>query len=378
MEQNFSEAVGKSRGEVIRDIGEFLSTPFLINRQKQLDLCRMLPDLNMQEQLAFALLSEAREQQWAKDETEHFFRAACMPSMGEDAVARMLAVFDAPESGIYAGFEARYGNRFRLMDDSYWATVLALGLDAGEIDRSIAYLRLFTVTLMEVAYMEGRNPPTTYTWGYYESFVGMLDALVAPPDPAPVKVRVKAIGGTAGKRNGNAYLLSLGVDIENPDPVHTAKKVELNIALKDKDGKTITVIRDQLCAIPPKSMFHYGVTRRIAGPAAARFAATVKAEKYEKTGEAPPHAALTQARYGHEENETRLEGTLTPSAPRPYSALCLYYQYRSEQNKIVGGGSEWFYPNKEQEDAPLALSATLPLEIKTAARVVVSGDFDLL
>ena len=38
METEFQKAVGKGLGEVIRDISDFLSTPFVINRQKQIDL----------------------------------------------------------------------------------------------------------------------------------------------------------------------------------------------------------------------------------------------------------------------------------------------------------------------------------------------------
>ncbi len=376
MEKNFSDAVGKSRGEVIRDINEFLATPYWINRQKRLDLCRLVPDLNMHRQLAFGLLSEMKLQGWETNEAEHFFRLCCAPALGEDEAAKMLAVFEAPDSETYALSEKLYGNRFGLLDGSYWATVLALGLDAGEIDRSMEYLRLFTVTLMEVAYMENRNPSSTYTWGYYESFVKMLDALVAEPEPLPEKLRVRAIGGTAGKRQGNAYMLSLGVDVENPDPVHTAKQIDLDITLTDGDGNTITVIRDRLSAISPKTVFHYGVTRRISGPAVAKFSAGVKAAKYAKETAPPPHVTLTHAKYGHGEGETAFEACVTPHSEQPYSALCLHYQFRNEAGKIAGGGNEWFYIPSGEGSAPLSLSSTLPLDIKTAAKVICSADFD--
>ena len=66
METEFQKAVGKGIGEVMRDIADFLSTPFIINEERQLDLCTLIPDLNMHEQFSFALLSEARTQGWSR------------------------------------------------------------------------------------------------------------------------------------------------------------------------------------------------------------------------------------------------------------------------------------------------------------------------
>ena len=72
METEFQKAVGKGIGEVMRDIAEFLSTPFIINEERQLDLCTLVPDLNMHEQFSFALLSEAHTQGWEQETAENF------------------------------------------------------------------------------------------------------------------------------------------------------------------------------------------------------------------------------------------------------------------------------------------------------------------
>lgn len=358
----------------MRDVAEFLSTPFLINQEKKIDLCTLLPDLNMWEQFSFALLAEAREQGWSAEETELFYRRSCADVISEDLCARMLAVFDAPDSQTYAAMEKCYGNRFSLLDGSYWATVLALGLDAQELDRAMEYLRLFTVALMEIAYMENRNPPTTYTWGYYESFRGMLDALVAEPEPDPLPLKVRAMGGTAGKRKGDAYLLSLGVDLENPNPDRAAQNVDLDITLKDKNGSVIATVKDRISEIAPATVFHYGVTRRIAGAATAGLSAKVRAASFQKS-DATNRVTLSDARIGYGEAQTRLSGRITPPTKSPWSALALHYQFLSADNKILGGSNEWFYKTSESTDT-LTLSASVPVEIKGAAKLVFSADPD--
>lgn len=375
MEKNFKDAVGKSRGEVMRDVAEFLSTPFVINREKQIDLCTLVPELNMWEQFSFGLLAEAREQGWSEEETEQFYRRACAPVIGEETVSRMLEIFRQPKSEAYRSMEQKYGNEFTLLDGSYWATVLALGVDADQLGESMQYLRLYTVTLMEVAFMENRNPKSTYTWGYYESFRQMLDDLIAEPEAEPLPLKVRAIGGTAGKRVGNAYQLSLGVDLENPDPKQTAQSIDLDIVLKDKNGEVIATIKDRLNEIPPAGIFHYGVTRRICGNATASLSATVKAASYAVIKKAPPKLTLCAAKLGKEEASTRLGGSLRLETEKPLSALALHYQFLSAENKIIGGGCEWIYEGLEGT-GELSLSSTIPVRINGATKVVYSADFD--
>ena len=55
METEFQNATGKGIGEVMRDIADFLSTPFVIHREKQIDLCSLVGDLNMHEQFSAPL-----------------------------------------------------------------------------------------------------------------------------------------------------------------------------------------------------------------------------------------------------------------------------------------------------------------------------------
>ena len=359
----------------MRDIAEFLSTPFIVNREKQIDLCTLVPELNMWEQFSFGLLAEAREQTWSQEETEQFYRRACAPVIGEDTVTSMLETFRQPKGEAYRALEQKYGNKFSLLDGSYWATVLALGVDADQLGEAMQYLRLFTVTLMEIAFMENRNPQSTYTWGYYESFRQMLDDLVAEPAADPLPLKVRAIGGTAGKRNGNAYQLSLGVDLENPDPTHTAQNVDLDIVLKDKDGEVIATIKDRLNEIPPASVFHYGVTRRICGNATASLGATVKASAYTVIKKASPKLTLCSAKLGKEDASTRLGGALRLETEKPLSALALHYQFLNADNKIIGGGCEWIYEGLEAS-GDLSLTTAIPVRINGTAKVICSADFD--
>lgn len=184
METEFQKAVGKGMGEVMRDIADFLSTPFIINQERQLDLCTLVPDLNMHEQFSFALLSEAQTQGWEAETAENFYRHACGKIIAPEIISAMLAAFRDRTGKEYRAYAQKYSNRFTALDGSYWSTVLALGIDAGEVSEVMQYLRLFTVCLMEFAYMEDRNPDTTYTWCYYDSFRQMLDELLAEPDPS--------------------------------------------------------------------------------------------------------------------------------------------------------------------------------------------------
>ena len=133
METEFQKAVGKGIGEVVRDIAEFLSTPFIINEERQLDLCTLVPDLNMHEQFSFALLSEAHTQGWEEETAENFYRHACDKVIAPEVVASMILAFRNRDSKEYRTYAQKYGNRFQALDGSYWSTVLALGIDAGQI-----------------------------------------------------------------------------------------------------------------------------------------------------------------------------------------------------------------------------------------------------
>ena len=82
METEFQNAIGKSTGEVIRDIADFLNYPCVIHPERNLDLRQILPDLNMNEQFSFALLSEAEAQGRGLAATESFYRHTCTSIMG--------------------------------------------------------------------------------------------------------------------------------------------------------------------------------------------------------------------------------------------------------------------------------------------------------
>ena len=60
----------------MRDMEEFLSFPCVIHPEKQINLCTLLPDLNMAEQFSVALLSEAEAQGWDTASAEAFYRHA--------------------------------------------------------------------------------------------------------------------------------------------------------------------------------------------------------------------------------------------------------------------------------------------------------------
>jgi hypothetical protein len=378
METEFQKAVGKGIGEVVRDIAEFLSTPFIINEERQLDLCTLVPDLNMHEQFSFALLSEAHTQGWEEETAENFYRHACDKVIAPEVVASMIMAFRNRDSKEYRTYAQKYGNRFQALDGSYWSTVLALGIDAGQISEVMQYLRLFTVCLMEFAYMEDRNPDATYTWCYYDSFRQMLDDLTSAPDPEPQPLKVRALGGSAGKREGETYYLSLGVDIENPNPDRLARNIRLDIVLKDKEGKVITTIGDKLESLDPGAIYHYGVTRKIRGNAVASFSATAKAESHLKL-QTPimKHVALSELRLRKTLEGMFFSGNMTGKYDTPLRSMTLHYQFLNAQNKILGGGSEWVLDGLEP-GGTRQVNSKIALPIEGAAKVVYSIDFDVV
>ena len=378
METEFQNAVGKGIGEVVRDIADFLSTPFIINEERQLDLCTLVPDLNMHEQFSFALLSEAHTQGWNTETAENFYRHACGKVIDPETVSAMVLAFRDRTSREYRAYAQKYSNRFTALDGSYWATVLALGIDAGQISEVMQYLRLFTVCLMEFAYMEDRNPDATYTWCYYDSFRQMLDDLTAEPDPEPLPLKVRALGGSAGKREQDTYYLSLGVDIENPNLDRLARGIQLDIVLKDKDGKVITTIGDKLESLDPGAIYHYGVTRKIRGNAVASFSATAKAAAHLKL-QTPimKHVALSELRLRKNGEGMHFSGNMTGKYDVPLRSMTLHYQFLSAQNKILGGGSEWVLDGLEP-GSTRQVNSKIALPIDGAAKVVYSIDFDVV
>ena len=378
METEFQNAVGKGMGEVVRDIAEFLTTPFIINEERKLDLCTLVPDLNMHEQFSFALLSEAHTQGWEMASAENFYRHACGKIIAPEVITAMIEAFRNPSGKEYRAYAQKYGNRFSALDGSYWSTVLALGIDAEQVGEVMQYLRLFTVCLMEFAYMEDRNPDATYTWCYYDSFRLMLDELLAEPDPEPLPLKVRALGGSAGKREQDSYYLSLGVDVENPNLDRLARNIQLDIVLKDKEGNVITTIGDKLESLDPGAIYHYGVTRKIRGNAVASFSATAKAAAHLKL-QTPimKHVALSELRLKKNGEGMHFSGTMTGKYDTPLRSMTLHYQFLSAQNKILGGGSEWVLDGLEP-GGTRSVSSKIALPIEGAAKVVYSVDFDVV
>ena len=376
MEYEFQNAIGKSVGEVVRDVTDFLSCSCVINPERQIDLAQILPDLNMAEQFSFALLSEAQMQGVRTEEAESFYRHAVGSLVPDAIMDRMIAAFRDPSGDDYRLYRAKYGNSFTLLDGSYWSTCLALGIDCERIEDVLQYLRLFTVCLMEYAYMGDRNPTQTYTWTYYESFRAMLDELTAPPEEPPKPIRVRAIGGTAGKRTEEGYALSLGVDLENPNPDRLARAIRLDITLKDREGNTVAVIKDQIHCMDPSAIYHYGITRKIKGAAVASISASAKAGGYLKLSTPiMKHITLSNLRLGKDEEQTHLTGKMDSKYDTPISTFTLHYQFLSADNKILGGGNEWI-PQGIDGHGSCDFSTTLPLTVKNTAKAVYSIDFD--
>ena len=105
METEFQNAIGKSMGEVARDVAEFLSCSCVIHPKKQIDLFTLLPDLNMTEQFSFAFFSEAEAQGHALSSAESFYRHA-VASVVEDAVIDdMVAAFEDQSGAAYQAYD---------------------------------------------------------------------------------------------------------------------------------------------------------------------------------------------------------------------------------------------------------------------------------
>lgn len=376
METEFQNAVGKSAGEIARDVAEFLSLSCTVTTDRETDLRNLLPDLNMREQFTFALFSEAVTQGWEPSAAENFCMRVCAPYAGSETVARIAAAFRDPDGETFAAYRAKYGSQFSVTDGSYWGSCLALAISAGSVGTVLHDLRLFTVCLTEFAYMDDKNPETTYAWEYYETFRKILDDLTAEPEKEAQKVLVRAIGGTAGKREKDSYLLSLGVDLQNPNPDRMAWNVSLDITLKDAQGNVISVIKDTVACIDPGTVFHYGVTRRVRGAATAGLSAVATADHFSKlTTPIMRHIALENVRLHRGDDGTELTGTLRNGYDVPIRSMVVHYQFLNEKNRILGGGSEWLLESIEA-GAEKPLRALCPVPVKGVAKLLYSVDFN--
>lgn len=366
---------GKNAGEIARDIADFLSQTCVVQGRQEMDLANMLPDLNMREQFSFALLMEAKTQGWSGEAAEAFYLRICAPLVGSEVANAMIAAFRDPDGEAFAIYSEIYGSRFGLSSHSYWTSCLAVAIDAKAISQLLDYLRAFTFCLMEFAYMEDRNPDKTYAWGYYESFGRILSELTTPIEE-PEAIVVRSVGGSAGKREKDGYFLSLGLDVQNPNAGHMAWNTQIDITLKDKDGNVIAVIEDQINCIDPDTVFHYGITRRIRGAAVAHISASARAGTFTKLSlPIMKNIKLTKVSMQKSETEGILKGTLTSSYDRPIKSFALHYQFLSAENKILGGGCEWFF-EEFPEGGEKKIAAKCAVAIRNAAKVVYSVDFN--
>ncbi len=376
MDAELQNRIGKSAGEVARDIADFLNQTCVVQGRQEVDLASILPELNMREQFAFALLMEAHTQGWDSTVAEGFLLRAYAPMAASQAAENVIAAFRDPHGEAFANYLVRYGCDFGLTSPSYWTSALAVAIDAKAIPQLMQYLREFLFCLMEFAYMEDRNPDKTYTWSYYESFNRILAELTTPEE-TPEALKIRSIGGTAGKKEGSDYFLSLGVDLQNPNPSHMAWNVQIDVTLKDKDGNVIAVIGDQINCIDPDSVFHYGITKKIRGEAVAHISATARAGAFTKLSTPiMKHIKLAKPSIKRVDGEARLSGTLTSAYDCSISSYALHYQFLNAENKILGGGSEWFF-EEFSAGGEKRFSLRCPVPVKNAAKVVYSVDFNV-
>lgn len=377
METNLQNAVGKSIGEVARDIADFLSTPYVIGQAHPVELCSLIEDLNMHAQFSFALLSEALTGGWSLAEAEAFYLRTCAPLIDDTLTKRMTEAFRNKEGEDYRTLAKKYGNTFSALDGSYWATVLSVAIDADEVERVLHYLRLFTVTLLEFAYMEGRNPDTTYSWGYYESFRAALESF-ATPESEPLPLTVGRIGGTKSRRDGESYRLSLGAEIQNPNKDKMARGVSVDVTLKDRSGAVIATVKDRIQSMDPDSIYHYAVTKQITGESVASISVVARAASYlSLTTPIMNHVTVSDVRVETRADGTHLFARIKNGYDCPLSGLALHYQFRAESKKPLGGTSEWLLgtlsPGEERE-----IASHIPVPIGNIADIAYSADFDAL
>lgn len=377
METNLQNAFGKSMGEVARDIADLLSTPFIIGREHPVELCSLIEDLNMHGQLSFALLCEADAGGWTQADAEAFYLRVCAPLVNDGTVREMLDAFRHREGESFAALQKKYGNDFHALDGSYWSTVLSVAIDADEVERALEYLRTFTVTLLSFAYMEGRNPESTYSFCYYEAFGRALSTFAAPEE-APLPLTVGRIGGTRGKERDGAYELSLGAEIQNPNAEKMARGVSVDVVLKDRAGTVLATVKDRIQSIDPAATYRYAVTKRITGGRVASIAVTAHADSYlSLSTPIMGHLAVKDAKTDLTSDGTRLTARIKNNYDCPLSSPIVHYQYLSESGKPLGGSSEWILgrlaAGEERE-----IVSQVPVPIGGIAQVCFSVDFDAL
>ena len=173
-------------------------------------------------------------------------------------------------------------------------------------------------------------------------------------------------------------MLSLGVDIENPNADRMARGVQIDITLKDRDGNIITVIGDKLESLDPGVVYHYGVTRRIRGAGVASIAAVAKASSHLKLPHPiMKHVTLSELRLRALPDGMQLSGTLTGEYDTPLRSISRHYQLLSGENKILGGGNEWIL-NGLEPASPRSVISKLGVPVKDVKKVVYSIDFDAM
>lgn len=377
METDLQNAFGKSIGEVARDIADFLSTPFVIGAEHPVELCSLIEGLNMHGQFSFALLSEALAGGMTLAEAEAFYLRVCAPLIDDEIVRQTLAAFRDRESEDYRTLLQKYGNDFHALDGSYWATVLSVAIDADEVERVLSYLRAFTVTLLSFAYMEGRNPTSTYSFCYYEAFSEAL-ASFAVVDEAPLPLCVGRIGGTRGKQTDGAYDLTLGAEIKNPNVGKMARGVSVDVHLKDKEGAILATVRERIQSIDPDTTYHYAVTKRITGGSVASIAVNARASSYlSLSTPIMHHVTISDVQTETRADGTYLTATVKNGYDRPLDSLTVHYQYQNENGKPLGGTSEWLLTRLAAGEER-TLTSRVPVPIGGIANVAYSVDFDAL
>ena len=369
------DVAGKSAGEVARNIAQFLSETCVVQAKREMDLANLLPTLNMKEQYAFTLLMEGRMQGWETGALESFFTRFCAPAIGRETAERMLAAFRDPKSVAFREYEEKYGCDFSLTSKAYWNSCFAVATDAKAIPKLMEYFRAFVFSILEFAYMGNRNPDETYVWKYYDSFQNILSELTSPVE-TPKQPAVRGLGGSVGKREADGYQLSLGLDIQNVNASHMAWNVDVDITLKDKEGKLITVIHDQVNCIDPDGVFHYGITRKIRGNPVAHISASAKAAGFTKlTIPMMKHITMKKISISRAAEPVRLNGTLANGYDRPLYSFALHYQLLNANNKILGGGCEWFFEEFPQ-DGEKSFSIPCLVAPKEASKIVYTIDFN--
>ncbi len=369
------EIAGKSAGEISRNISAFLSQSLIVKARREMDLANLLPDLNMREQYSFAILMEAKTQGWEWASAENFYLRFCAPAVGDEIAKAMLDAFRTPDGEAFRKYEEKYGCSFGLTSRAYWSSCFAVAVDAKAVPVLMEYFQSFVFSLLEFAYMGNRNPDSTYAWKYYDSFQNILTELTTPPDEIQ-PLKILGMGGTSGKRNSDSYDLTFGLDIHNPNVAHMAWNTKVDIRLKDQNGDLITAVEDQINCIDPDGIFHYGFTRKIHGSSVAHISAYAKAEQFSRLSlPLMKHISMEKISIDRSYTPHQLNGRLKNNYDCPLYSYALHYQFLSAENKILGGGCEWFF-EEFQAGEEKNFSLPCPVPVKGATKIVYSVDFN--